>query len=147
MPVFMLVLDGLADAGWPTPLALARKPNIDRYAFEGILGTLDIGYRGYVNSDFGYLNLLGCYSERDYPGRGYLEALGIGLDPGEEDVCIRANWATLDKDGNLLDRRAGRETLGLEELAGELEMEIQGVHIAAYPSAGHRVVLVLSGKG
>ncbi|MEM5797938.1 MAG: phosphoglycerate mutase [Candidatus Aenigmatarchaeota archaeon] len=148
MPILMLVMDGLADAGWPTPLALAKKPNIDRLAYHGIVGTLDIGYRGYVNSDFGYLNLLGCYSEKTYPGRGYLEALGVGFKPSKDDICIRANWATLDKSGNILDRRAGRETYGLEQLAEKLNgMIIDKIKFTIIPSAGHRLVIIMSGKG
>lgn len=144
----MLVMDGAGDLGKETPLSLARKPNMERLAREGKVGLLDIGYKESVNSDFGYLHLLGSYSPEEYPGRGYLEALGIGLRPGPGDICIRCNFATLGRDRNVLDRRAGREEAGLDRLAGRLDgMVIDGIKFTVRHSAGHRVVLVLKGRG
>ena len=148
MKILLVVLDGAGDTGIQTPLSLAKKPNIDSLAQKGRLGLLDIGYKKDVDSDIGYLNLLGCYSKQDYPGRGYLEALGLGLNPGPKDVCIRANFATLDSRGTLVDRRAGRDEEGLEELAERLDgMEIDGVKFATKKSSGHRLVMVLTGPG
>ncbi len=148
MKILLVVLDGAGDIGNQTPLSMARKPNIDSLAEKGRLGLLDIGYQKDVDSDVGYLNLLGCYSKQDYPGRGYLEALGLGLDPSPSDVCIRANFATLDQDGTLLDRRAGRDEEGLDELAERLDgIEIDGVKFSVRKSSGHRLVIVLSGEG
>ena len=147
MKILLVVLDGAGDAGAQTPLSLAKKPNMDSLAQKGRLGFLDIGYKKDVDSDVGYLNLLGCYSKQEYPGRGYLEALGLGLEPGPKDVCIRANFATLDPSGTLTDRRAGRDETGLEELAERLDgMEIDGVKFSCKKSSGHRLVIVLSGK-
>jgi 2,3-bisphosphoglycerate-independent phosphoglycerate mutase len=148
MKILLVVLDGAGDMGNQTPLSLARKPNMDFIAEKGRLGLLDIGYQKDVDSDVGYLNLLGCYSKQDYPGRGYLEALGLGLNPGPSDVCIRANFSTLDSRGMLLDRRAGRDEEGLEELAERLDgMEIDGVKFSVRKSSGHRLVIVLEGEG
>ena len=115
MKIILIVLDGagdLPDKSGNTPLSLANKPNIDSLAKRGQAGLLDVGYKGSnkdVNSDVGYMVLLGCYSKEEYPGRGYIEALGTGLNPGPDDICIRGNFATLDKNGNIKDRRAGRQ--------------------------------------
>ncbi len=148
MKFLLLVGDGMGDVGKDTPLQTARKPNMDRLAAAGRCGLLDIGYKKTVNSDYGYLHLLGCFSRDEYPGRGYLEALGIGMEPGPQDVCIRCNFATLDVDGNLLDRRAGRDETGLKEFCEKLDgMEIDGARINVRKSAGHRVVIVLEGEG
>jgi 2,3-bisphosphoglycerate-independent phosphoglycerate mutase len=148
MKILLVVLDGAGDIGKQTPLSLASKPNIDSLAQKGRPGLLDIGYKKDVDSDIGYLNLMGCYSRQDYPGRGYLEALGLDLSPGPKDVCIRANFATLDSGGTLVDRRAGRNEEGLEELAERLDgMEIDGVKFQCKKSSGHRLVIVLSGEG
>jgi 2,3-bisphosphoglycerate-independent phosphoglycerate mutase len=147
MKILLVVLDGAGDIGVQTPLSLANKPNIDSLAEKGRLGLLDIGYTKDVDSDIGYLNLLGCYSKQDYPGRGYLEALGLGLSLNPKDVCIRANFATLDSGGMLTDRRAGRDETGLEEFAERLDgMEIDGVKFLCKKSSGHRLVMVLSGE-
>ncbi|MCX6814629.1 MAG: 2,3-bisphosphoglycerate-independent phosphoglycerate mutase [Candidatus Aenigmarchaeota archaeon] len=147
MKILLVVLDGAGDTGKETPLSLARKPNMDSLAKQGRLGLLDIGYQKDVDSDVGYLNILGCYSKKEYPGRGYLEALGLGLNPDPKDVCIRGNFATLDQRGMLADRRAGREEIGLQELAERLDgTEIDGVKFLVKKSSGHRLVIMLAGE-
>ena len=147
MRYVFVILDGAGDRGSPTPFEAAKKPNMDFLAKHGKVGLVDVGYKKSVNSDFGYLSLLGCYDEHDYPGRGYIEALGVGLTPGENDVCIRCNFATLDARGNVKDRRAGREESGLDMFCENIDgMEIDGVRFSVRKSAGHRAVLVLSGR-
>lgn len=142
-----MVLDGAADLGEQTPYQTAKKPNMDSLAKNGMCGLIDVGYERRVDSDFGYLNLLGCYSKEEYPGRGYLEALGVGMRPEENEICIRANFATLNKEGNITDRRAGREETGLEELTEKLDgMEIDGIHFEVKKSAGHRIVILMKGE-
>lgn len=147
MKIIMLVLDGLGDWGDETPLSIANTPNIDFLMKNGRCGLLDVKYPKEVNSDYGYLNLLGYFSKDKYPGRGYLEALGIGLNPGPNDVCMRGNFATLDSDGNIQDRRAGRDETGLDELAEKIDgMEIDGITFNVKRSRGHRIVVLMKGK-
>jgi 2,3-bisphosphoglycerate-independent phosphoglycerate mutase len=148
MKFLLIVVDGMGDRGRYTPLSQARKPNLDFLAKNGRSGLLDIGYEKTVNSDFGFLNILGSYSKQNYPGRGYLEALGINLHPGSKDVCIRGNFATISEDGNLIDRRAGRDETGLDGFAEKLDgMEIDGIRFRVKKSSGHRVVIIMQGKG
>lgn len=68
MKILLVVLDGAGDIGNQTSLSMAKKPNMDSLAEKGRLGLLDIGYKKDVDSDVGYLNILGCYSKEDYPG-------------------------------------------------------------------------------
>jgi len=145
MKILLIILDGAADVGEKTPYRTADKPNMDSLARKGMCGLLDIGYKGTPWSEVGYLNILGLYSEDSYPGRGYLEALGIGLkEIDENDICIRGNFATLGTNGNILDRRAGRDERGLEELADKLDgIEIDGVHFEVRRSSEYRVVIVM----
>jgi len=147
MKYLLIVLDGGGDIGRETPLSLADKPNIDCLAKSGRVGLLDLKYERVVDSDIGYLKLLSSYSKEEYPGRGYLEALGIGLNPGDNDICVRGNFATLDNRGNIVDRRAGRDETGLEYFCELLDgMEIDGVRFTVRKSVGHRVVIVMEGK-
>jgi 2,3-bisphosphoglycerate-independent phosphoglycerate mutase len=82
-------------------------------------------------------------------GRGALEATGIGfkLEPG--DVAVRANFCTIDAEGKITDRRAGR--IPSEEsapLAIKLrEVKIPDVHVFVEPVKEHRFVVVLRGTG
>jgi 2,3-bisphosphoglycerate-independent phosphoglycerate mutase len=151
MRILLLVMDGAGDTGKGTPLSLARKPAMDGLARRGRVGLLDMGYGKVASaeSDVGYLSLLGCFSKATYPGRGYLEALAFpGLRIREGDVCIRANFATLDREGTLQDRRAGRDETGLDGLAGLLDgMEIDGVRFLVRRLSGHRVLIVMRGQG
>lgn len=145
--ILLIVLDGAADLGPDTPFSQAKKPNIDLLAKNGRCGLIDIGYKKTVDSDIGFLTLLSMYSKETYPGRGYLEALGAGIEPKEKDMCLRCDFATLGKDGNLVDRRAGREELGLQEFAEHLDgMEIDGVEFIVKKSAGHRIVILMKGE-
>jgi len=146
MKYLLIVLDGAGDRGPETPLQVANKPNIDSLSTAGKNGLLEIGYTKDINSDVGYLTLLSCYMKGEYPGRGYIEALGVGFSPTSKDICIRGNFATIDSTGNVKDRRAGRDETGLEEFAEKLNgMEIDGIKISVRKSTSHRVVMVLTG--
>ena len=97
----------------------------------------------------------------EYPGRGYLEAMGINLKPTPGNVYMRANFATVKesmhdemKTGTfephwtVVDRRASRDYTGLFEMAKDIkEFFLDGVKIDFYKSLGHRGVIVLSSMG
>jgi 2,3-bisphosphoglycerate-independent phosphoglycerate mutase len=147
MKYLLIILDGGGDLGKHTPLSLAKKPNMDSLARNGIVGILELWKKEAPDSDIGYLKLLGSFSKKDYPGRGYLGALGLGLDPKEGSLCIRGNFATLDSRGNIKDRRAGREETGLQEMCDTLDgMEIDGCLFRVKKSAGYRVAIIVEGK-
>lgn len=151
MKKFLLViLDGVADK--KSALAKAKKPNLDLLASNSACGIWSGPHAPHYNprsmSSVATLEILG-YSWRDEPGRGYLEALGIGLRLKKGDVCVRGNFATLK--GNIIkDRRAGRDEKGLDKMVIDLNRKIpviDGIKTKLYRAVGHRVVLVLSGRG
>src|SRR5439155_1754219 len=83
-----------------------------------------------------------------YTGRGPFEAAGVGIDLKPGDIAFRGNFASVDEDMKLTDRRAGRIREGTEELAGALD-ELKLGRIKATVRAGteHRVAVVLRGRG
>ncbi len=98
---YVIVLgDGMADVpkgplAPKTPLELAVKPNIDRLAREGEVGlvsTVDKGMK--PGSDVANLSVLGYDPKECYTGRSPLEALSIGLDLDDDDICLRTNLVT-----------------------------------------------------
>ncbi len=115
LSVVLLVLDGAGDRRVPelgglTPLQAARKPNMDRLAAEGQNGLMNVIGPGMTpGSDTAHLALFGYDPLTTYPGRGPLEALGAGLPSRPGDVAFRSNFATVDSQMTVIDRRAGRE--------------------------------------
>ena len=159
MKKFLLViLDGVAENCTTlkrhyarSALAKAKKPNIDLLAANSACGIWSGPHAPHYNkrslSSVATLEILG-YSWRDEPGRGYLEALGIGLKPKKGEIYVRGNFAFVKK-GNMLDRRAGRDEEGLDALVSDLNRKIKSVDevkTKLYRAVGHRLVLVLSGK-
>jgi 2,3-bisphosphoglycerate-independent phosphoglycerate mutase len=132
-------------------LTEASTPNLDRMAGEGSLGLHDPVTRGVTpGSGAGHLGLFG-YDPLTYEiGRGALSAAGIGFELQPGDVAARVNFCTLDADGNITDRRAGR--LPTEEAAGicELlmrEIKLDEAEFFLQPEREHRGLLVLRGTG
>ncbi|MBQ36551.1 MAG: phosphoglycerate mutase [Gemmatimonadaceae bacterium] len=152
--LILLVLDGLGGLPHPdtglTELESARTPNLDLLAREGIVGLSEpVGPGITPGSGPGHLALFGYDPIAGNIGRGALSALGIGLDLAPEDIGVRLNFCTIDGDGNVADRRAGRISTDLNRgLVADLSaIEIDGVEIELATESQHRAVLVLRGAG
>ncbi len=151
----LVIADGLADRpvidyDYKTPLEYANTPNMDRLAKGGLVGLMDPIAPGIrPGSDVANLALLGYDPSRYYTGRGALEALGAGINLGPNDIAFRANFATVDDDFRVVDRRAGRIRKGTSKLAkvvDDIKIDgVQGVKLVFKATEDHRGVLVLRG--
>ena len=152
--IVMLVVDGLG--GLPHPdtgtseLEQAHIPNLDAMARESACGLTTPVLPGVTpGSGPGHLALFGYDPLKYMIGRGALEALGIdvALHPG--DVAARGNFCTVDTDGFLVDRRAGRIATELcASLCQRLDrIQLEGVQLDVYPVQDYRFVLRLKGEG
>lgn len=149
--ILFIILDGAADVGKRTPLEAASTPNLDLIAKHSYCGlwtgpSAGRGYNIKSMSEIATLELLG-YASDESPGRGVLEALGIGIKPKKGAIYLRANFATVDRGWKIIDRRAGRDETGLDELSKAVSMKIGGIKLAFHRSLGHRGVLELTGRG
>ncbi len=152
--IVMLVADGLGGlpmaGGDKTELETAFTPHLDRLAAIGVSG-LSIPVKPGIapGSGPGHLGLFGYDPLKYRIGRGALEATGIGFELGPNDVAIRGNFCTLDAEGRISDRRAGR--ISSDEsapLAMRLrQVKIEGVEVFVEPVKEHRFVAVLRGPG
>lgn len=147
--ILFVILDGLGDRpiselGNKTPLEAAVTPNMDFLAQNGMVGLQNMLPEGvYPTSEECHLALFGYDYIKDYPGRGVLEALGAGIELGENDIAFRINIGTVDKDLKLVDPHAGGVG-SIKELTDSLQnIEIDGVIFDIYPTLQHRGVLVL----
>ena len=152
--IVLLVLDGLG--GLPNPetgkteLETARTPNLDRLAADGICGLIDpVGPGITPGSAPGHLALFGYDPVQFTIGRGALEAIGIGFELEPGDVAARGNFCTVDENGLITDRRAGRiPNEKCIELCQLLDgMVIEGVKLFVSPVREHRFVVVFRGVG
>ncbi len=152
--IVMLVGDGLGGLpmtpGGKTELETARTPNLDALAARGVQG-LSIPVKPGIapGSGPGHLGLFGYDPLKYQIGRGALEATGIGFKMEPGDVAIRCNFCTLDAQGNISDRRAGR--IPTEESApiaiSLRQIKIPGIEIFVEPVKEHRFVVVFRGDG
>ena len=153
----LLVLDGLGDIATPeqnhlTPLEAAYTPNLDALSKSSAQGRMIPVAPGITpGSGPGHLGLFGYDPLEFQVGRGVIEALGLGVELKPGDVCARANFATLDKQGIVTDRRAGRiPTETCEKLCAMLAAKIRKLgdtQVIIKPGKEHRFVVVFRGKG
>lgn len=153
--ILLLVMDGLGDCdndGKGTALEIAKTPNMDALAKRSALGlSVPVATAITPGSGPGHLGLFG-YDPIVYQiGRGALSALGIEFPIEAGDVAARLNFCTIDKDGNVTDRRAGRiSTEDNQRVIKKLKAGIkppQGVEVFFETESEHRALLVLRGQG
>jgi len=152
--IVLLVMDGLGglpmEPGGKTELETAVTPNMNKLAAEGILGQMRPISTGITpGSGPAHLSLFGIDPMSAEVGRGVLEAFGVDVPVNKGDIAARGNFCTLDSNGVIVDRCAGRisskdaapicEKLKAIKLPG-IEVEIK--HVKEF-----RFVVVLRGAG
>jgi len=156
LKAILLIADGMADRPiselyWKTPLEAARKPALNQLAKKGICGIIDpISPGTPPGSDAATLAMLGYDPLKVYSGRGALEAVGSNVKVLPGDVAFRCNFATVDKDFVVSDRRAGRIA---NEDASKLVESLRNVGLKKSSNAEflfqntvqHRAALVIHG--
>jgi 2,3-bisphosphoglycerate-independent phosphoglycerate mutase len=154
--IIFLIMDGLG--GLPlqinseTELESAKKPNLDQLATEGITGMLDPVSPGITpGSGPGHLALFG-YDPIEYQiGRGILSALGIDFTLTGRDTPARLNFCTINEEGIITDRRAGRISTELnQKLCEKIRKNVSlsdDIEFFLETESEHRAVLILRGDG
>ena len=153
--IVFLIADGLGGLPQPgklekTELESAHKPNLDALAQGSICGMSEpIGPGITPGSGPAHLSLFGYDPIKYQIGRGALSAAGVGLEQGQHDVAARINFATIDNNGVVRDRRAGRlPTEKTRELCSLLEgIKLPGAEIIVRAEKEHRGVVLFRGEG
>jgi 2,3-bisphosphoglycerate-independent phosphoglycerate mutase len=152
--IVMLVLDGLGglplEIGGRTELETAHTPNMDRLAAEGMLGQhLPIDYGITPGSGPAHFGLFGYDPVKIEVGRGVLEAFGVGMPVRKGEVAARGNFCTIDAEGKISDRRAGR--IATEEAIPIVErlksIHLPGVEVEVKHVKEYRFAVVMRGPG
>jgi 2,3-bisphosphoglycerate-independent phosphoglycerate mutase len=155
-----VLLDGVGDLPHPdlkgsTPLSFAKTPNLDKIARNGSIGqVISVGKGIAPQSDIAVFNMLGYkFQHVDYVGRGVIEAIGIGIDFKDGDLALRGNFATVNDENIIIDRRAGRNIEKDDALAVSLEIERKvkfsnpKASVVVAPTIGHRLVVRIRCEG
>lgn len=148
-----LVFDGLGDEPIPefnnqTPLEYANTPNLDLLAKNGVCGLLKPNFLGVMpTSEEGHYSLFGYDILKYKIKRGFVTAISSNIDLRPGDVAFRGNFAIIDDNLNILDRRAGRikDTQDLIELLRSIE--IDGVELFIESAGDYRLAIVFRGEG
>ncbi len=153
MKGILVILDGIGDLpcrqlDGKTPLEAAKTPNLDFLATRGEMGYMYPIKPGFIpESDEAVISIFG--NELIDSTRGQLEARGTDIKLTRGDLALRVNFATIDslKEGNIIDRRAGRTltTAEAEELAKALNKIKIPCKFVFKPTIQHRGVLIFRG--
>jgi 2,3-bisphosphoglycerate-independent phosphoglycerate mutase len=152
-----VLLDGVGDRPNPnlndtTPLEAAYTPNLDLLTRKGATGIVyPVGPDIPPESDIAVFSMLGYDLSSNYFGRGVVETIGVNLDFRNGDLALRANFATLDQGGIIIDRRAGRnltqnEASELAEAINKIKLS-RGAEFKFIPTISHRGVLRIRVEG
>lgn len=151
----LVILDGLGDHGYPelagrTPLQVAATPHLDRLAALGANGLYHAWQQGVaLPSEIAHFLMFG-YELANFPGRGYLEALGEGLNPAPEEVILLGRiFSVQPQDGQLLLVRENPEAdaatcRALQEAIRHFKAN--GVAVEFIPTKGIQGLVVLRGE-
>lgn len=170
MKYLILHADGMADLSCPelggnTPLQAAATPYLDQIAQRGEVGLLSLpSDAGIAGSDVTSVAVLGYDPKKYYPGPGPLEAAGLGVTVGEQDVVFRCTMVTVrgESASGSKDRAAEIKKLGshvvmedataglidtdqARELLEAVNEQLGSESIQFYPGSGHRHLMVWVG--
>ena len=170
MKYLILHADGMADIpcaelSGQTPLEAAATPHLDCIAQSSEVGLLGLpSENGPAGSDVTSVAVLGYDPKKYYPGPGPLEAAGLGITVGEQDVVFRCTMTTVRGEGAsggkdivteikklgahvvMEDATAGLiETDQARELLEAVNEQLGSESIQFYPGAGHRHLMVWVG--
>ena len=149
----IFLADGMADdpiesLGGKTPLEYANTPGMDKIARLGCSGTFKTLPPGLpTSSDVANMSVMGFCPEKNYPGRGPIEATAQGIRLGPDDVAWRCNLVYASGDGILRDYSAGHiADADAAALMQALQQEFKCDELDFHSGVSYRNLLVLHGK-
>lgn len=151
MKYALIIPDGAADTpieelGRKTPLAAARKPNMDWIASHGKCGTVRTVPRNLpCGSDVAILSVLGYDPRQYYTGRAPLEAAAQDLVVTPDEWIFRCNLVTI-VDGLMDDYSAGHiSTEEAGSLIDAINRALGGPNVKFYRGVSYRHLMTFKG--
>lgn len=150
----LILLDGLGDRAYAefgdrTPLEAASTPFMDALAARGSNGLFWAIRPGIsLPSENAHFSIFG-YTPDEFPGRGYLEAVGAGVPMGQEDVAILAHFVSVNCLANTLQLKKHRPQADANETEcfsqAVASFQSNGIRVHYHQTHGLDGIVVLSG--
>ena len=155
MKYIVVIGDGMADfpldeLGGKTPLMAAKKPNMDMMAQKGFCGKVKTVPEGFPpGSDVAGMSIFGYDPALYYTGRAPIEASGMGISMGPDDVAFRCNLVNIGSEGGgdvMVDYSGGHITTEeANALIGSLNEQMGNPEITFFPGVGYRHIMIWKG--
>jgi len=152
MKYVLVIGDGMSDRpvealGGKTPLMASVKPNMDRLAREGVMGTAVTCPPGFnPGTEVAVTTLMGYDPKTYFTGRGPLEALGRGVELKKSEIAWRCNLVTVTLADLMQDYSAGHITDSeAKELMLMLDKRLGGEEIRFIPGVSYRHLMIWRG--
>lgn len=147
MKYVVVIADGAA--GWALPqhggktcLELAKTPNLNTMALEGLLGlSKNVPPGMEPSSACACMSVLGYDPVVYYKGRAGIEAKSMGISVGKGEVVFRCNLVTV-QDGKMQDYSAGHiSTAEAKGIIATLNEKLGSNRFRFYPGVSYRHIL------
>jgi len=151
MKYCVLIIDGAA--GWPLPerggktsLELARIPNLDSMAQEGVVGLVRTVPQGMEpSSACACMSVMGYDPKVYYRGRSGIEAKSMGIPVAVNEVVFRCNLVAI-RDGKMWSYSSGHiDTDEANVLIAALNEKLGSDEIHFYPGVRYRHICKIKG--
>lgn len=155
MRCIFVILDGLGDRAHPalkrqTPLQAAHTPHLDQLAAQGMNGLYHPCLQGIpLSSEIAHFLIFG-YDLEEFPGRGYIEASGSGIEVDDKEVILLCHLCSVIEEDNKLILVKERPAITESELSVFLKVispyTADGITIRFVSTKGADGFLVISGQ-
>lgn len=155
MKYVVIIGDGMADfpldeLGGKTPLMASYKPSMNMMAREGVVGRVNTVPDGFPpGSDVAGMSLFGYDPATYYSGRASIEAFGMGIHMGSDDVAYRCNLVHIaSRNGvDIMGDYSGGHisTDEAKILIQVLNDSLGAEDLRFYPGVGYRHIMIWSG--
>ena len=144
-------MDGAAGLPIPdyrdmTSLEIARTPNLDKMAKNGIVGLAHMVPEGMEpDSAVACMSIFGYDPKVYYKGRAPIEAVSLNIPIDPSDALFRCNFVTI-QDGVMVSHSAGSiSTAEANELIDALNKTLGSEQVHIYPGISYRSIMKLKG--
>jgi 2,3-bisphosphoglycerate-independent phosphoglycerate mutase len=155
MGCILLILDGISDRaynvlGGKTPLQAAHTPYLDKLTSRGANGMMHAYHSGQaLTSENAHFTLFG-YQQNDFPGRGYLEAVGANIKLSPSDVAILSRIVSVKQRNHtlILEKNWPQATRDeVSKLIGEITpYQFDGITVEYITTSGTQGILTMKGE-